>query len=184
MNAPKLICLLGAESTGKSTLARQLAEHFACPWVPEYLRAFCQQHGRTPQRDEQSLILETQHVHELAAAAGLTAATSGSGGTGGRFILCDTAPLTTAIYSDYVFADRSLYDRARALHVRYALTLLCTPDLGWVADGLMRDGPEAQTTVHGMMERELTTLGVPFARVSGAGDSRFAAAKQLLQRLR
>ena len=71
---PKLICILGAESTGKTTLARQLAVHFDCPWVPEYLRAFCDERGRTPYRDEQALILETQHVHELVAAAKARAA--------------------------------------------------------------------------------------------------------------
>ena len=38
MKAAKLICIIGAECTGKTTLARALAAHFACPWVPEHLR--------------------------------------------------------------------------------------------------------------------------------------------------
>src|ERR1035437_2749974 len=45
MKAARLICIIGAECTGKTTLARALAEHFDCPWVPEYLRDFCDAHG-------------------------------------------------------------------------------------------------------------------------------------------
>ena len=181
---PKLICILGAESTGKTTLARQLAVHFDCPWVPEYLRAFCDERGRTPYRDEQALILETQHVHELAAAANARAAAPHAAGTSGLpFVFCDTAPLTTAIYSDYVFGDHSLYARARMLHQRYALTLLCMPDLGWVADGFMRDSTDAQLKIHDMMTRELANLGVPFAQISGRDRTRLGEATQALARL-
>lgn len=169
MNTPRLICILGAESTGKTTLAQQLATHFKTEWVPEYLRAFCDAHARTPRRDEQALILETQHIHELAAA--VIAAESDT-----PFVFCDTAPLTTAIYSDYVFGDPSLYARGRALHARYALTLLCTPDLGWVADGHQRDGPDAQARIQRMMEDELVRLGLPFVRVAGNGTARLLAA--------
>ncbi len=176
MSTPKLICILGAESTGKTTLARQLAAQFACPWVPEYLRAFCDERGRTPQRHEQAQILETQHRHELAAIAGAAQATP--------FIFCDTAPITTAIYSDYVFADASLYARGRTLHARYALTLLCMPDLGWVADGHQRDGPQAQRDVHALIERELARAALPVAPIHGHGEARFNDAVAALDRLR
>lgn len=174
MSAPQLICIIGAESTGKTTLAQQLATRFACLWVPEYLRTFCDDHGRTPHRDEQSLILETQHIHELAALE--QARTSAA-----PFVFCDTAPLTTAIYSDYVFADRSLYARGRALHARYALTLLLAPDLGWTADGILRESPEAQANVNATMERELASLDVPVVRIFGGGDLRLRAALAFLE---
>lgn len=183
MSAPKLICILGAESTGKTTLAQQLAAHFNCPWVPEYLRTFCHERGRTPKRDEQSLILETQHIHELAAVAGIQAAASGATGSAPRYVFCDTAPLTIAIYSEYVFGDGSLYPRAHELHARYALTLLCEPDLGWVADGFLRDSAAAQAAIHTMMERELVHLGLPCARIAGSGNSRSGETAKALARL-
>ena len=75
------------------------------------------------------------------------------------------ASFTPPNRSDYVFGDHSLYARARMLHQRYALTLLCMPDLGWVADGFLRDSADAQLKIHDMMTRELTTLGLPFAQV-------------------
>src|SRR5665647_1631849 len=72
MKAPKLICIIGAECTGKTTLARALAANFDCPWVPEHLRDFCDTHARTPTRDEQPGILEMQHLNELAALGDAT----------------------------------------------------------------------------------------------------------------
>ena len=67
MKAPQLVCLLGAECTGKTTLAQQLADRRCSLWVGEYLRAFCVEKGRTPTRAEQQRILQTQVQHEEAA---------------------------------------------------------------------------------------------------------------------
>ncbi len=173
---PKLICLIGAESTGKTTLAQSLAAHFGCPWVPEYLREFCESRGRTPTPGEQSLILETQVIHESAALA--TARTANA-----AYVFCDTTPLLTAVYSEFVFGDRSLYPRARALQARYALTLLLLPDIAWVADA-QREGAHVQTPVTGLIMAELSALNLPTAEVSGHGPTRFASALHAIAALR
>ena len=169
MKAAKLICIIGAECTGKTTLARALAAHFACPWVPEHLRDFCDSRGRTPTRDEQLSILETQHLAELAAHAQATQQEK-------PFVFCDTAPLLTAIYSDFIFGDRSLYDRARALHSNYALTLLLAPNIAWVADGLQRDGAQVRAPITKMITNELGAMGVPLALIVDQEKERIAAA--------
>lgn len=174
MKTPRLICIMGAESTGKTTLAQSLAAHFDCPWVPEYLRHFCQQQARTPTREEQQSVLEMQHRMELAAQAQ-------AGQWASPFVFCDTAPLLTAIYSDLIFGDQSLYARARALHSGYALTLLLAPDIAWVADGLQRDGEQVRQPVTLMISRELGALALPFSTIAGQGDGRFAAALQAVQ---
>lgn len=177
MKAARLICILGAESTGKTTLAQALATHFDCPWVPEYLRHFCQQHARTPTREEQAQVLEMQRKAEIAAQAQATQRQA-------AFVFCDTAPLLTAIYSDFIFADQSLHARARALHSNYALTLLLAPDLTWIADGLQREGEHVREPVTQMIERELAALALPTATVAGQGELRFAAALNAVQQLR
>ncbi len=174
MTAARLICILGAESTGKTTLAQALARHFDCPWVPEYLRQFCQTEGRTPQREEQVQVLETQVRWESEALAQADQMHA-------PFVFCDTAPLLTAIYSNYIFADTSLLPRGRSLHANYALTLLLAPDIDWVADGLQRDGEHVRAPVHQFIERELTALALPFARISGQGPQRLAAALAAIQ---
>ena len=174
MNTPKLICIIGAESTGKTTLVQALATHFDCPWVTEHLREFCESRGRTPTQHEQSLILETQVSNEVAAQ--FTANQRNR-----RYVFCDTAPLLTAIYSDFVFNDNSLYARARALHSRYALTLLLQPDIAWVADGLQRDGAHVREPITALIERELVAINAPVVRISGQGDARVQAATHAIQ---
>ncbi len=176
MTIARLICILGAESTGKTTLAQSLASHFACPWVPEYLRQFCDEHARTPAREEQALLIRRQREGELAALAQAKQQRA-------SFVFCDTAPLLTAIYSDYIFGDRSLHGQARALHLNYSLTLLLAPDLEWIADGLQRDGEHVRAPVNRLIEQELTALALPFVQIGGTGDRRVAAALQAIEQL-
>ncbi len=172
---PKLICLIGAESTGKTTLAQTLAAHFKCPWVPEYLREFCESRDRTPTRIEQSLILETQVIRESGALVCARIANA-------RYVFCDTAPLLTAIYSEFVFGDQSLFPRARELQTRYALTLILEPDIAWVADA-QRDGAHVQQPITDMINTELIASNVPKAKISGHGTTRFASALNAIMAL-
>ena len=166
---PKIICLIGAECTGKTTLAQALAQRMGGVYVPEYLRRFTEQHGRTPERAEQLHILQEQVRQETAALA--TARRQRQ-----ALVFCDTAPLLTAIYSDAVFADASLYPQAHGLHARYATTLLLEPDIPWVADGLQRDGVQLRATVHARIERALADWAWPHVRIGGALEQRLVAA--------
>ncbi len=169
---PRLICLIGAECTGKTTLAQALAQQMDGLWVPEYLRQFTQTHGRTPQRAEQLHILQEQVRVE-------TEALSLARQQGRCVVFCDTAPLLTAVYSDCVFADTSLYPLARNLHARYALTLFLQPDIPWHADGPQRDGPEARAAVHRAIARALVADGDddwPVVRIAGTPAQRMVQA--------
>jgi nicotinamide riboside kinase len=166
---PRLIALLGAECTGKTALAEALAARTGGLWVPEYLRAFCDTRGRTPRREEQALIMETQHTHMMAALAQAQL-------KGHPYVFCDTTPLMTAIYSRYVFGDESLFPRARALHGLCERTLLCAPDLPWQADGIQRDGPEARAAVDRLLREALALNGIDPHPVAGRGTDRLVAA--------
>jgi NadR type nicotinamide-nucleotide adenylyltransferase len=176
VKAVRLICILGAESTGKTTLAQALARHFDCPWVPEYLRQFCHENARTPRRDEQALVIKMQRDAEIAAQAQATAQQA-------AFVFCDTAPLLTAIYSDFIFGDKSLLAQGRSLHANYALTLLLAPDIDWVADGLQRDGEHVRAPVHQCLQQELAALALPVVQIEGGGDRRLLAALQAIEQL-
>ncbi len=173
-SAEQRICILGAESTGKTTLAQALSSYFVCPWVPEYLREFCQNQGRTPWRQEQEQIMKMQADAENGAAAQARQAQQ-------VFVFCDTAPLMTAIYSEFIFADKSLLPAGRALHTHYALTLLLAPDIAWVADSMQRDGAHVRAPVHQRIHDELRTLALPFALITGLGDKRLANALQVIE---
>ena len=177
MKAPQLICIIGAECTGKTTLARAHAAHFDCPWVAEHLRDFCDSRGRTPTRDEQLPILETQYHAELAARGNAAQQDK-------PFVFCDTAPLLTAIYSDFIFGDQSLYARARALHSNYALTLLLAPNIAWVGDGLQRVGAQVRAPITQMIVRELGAMEMPLTLIAGQENGRIAAAIDAIKALK
>lgn len=176
MAAPQLVCLLGAECTGKTTLAQGLARHFSAFWVPEVLRAFCDTHGRTPKRDEQLAILRSQQAREDEAITQAQLA-------GCAYVFCDTSALLTALYSDFYFSDTSLLELAHALHTRYALTLLLAPDLPWVADGAQRDGIEVQGAIHTRLLHELQSQRFPYIEVSGQGAQRIQTAVEAVNTL-
>ncbi len=163
------ICLIGAECTGKSTLAQALAAHFGGLWVPEHLRTFCELNGRTPRADEQAAIMRAQFEQEEQVAAQALHTACG-------YVFCDGAPLLTAVYSDYYFSDRSLFDCAQALHARYALTLFMQPDLPWQSDGMQRDGEGVRAAVHARVQHALWTLHVHHLAVAGQHDARLQSA--------
>ena len=135
------IAIVGAESTGKTALARDLAAHVAAQrnwrttWVGEVLREWCDAHGRTPMPHEQAAIAAEQARRIDAAAATHD------------LVACDTTPLMTAVYSAMLFDDASLVADAIAFQRRCDLTLLTALDLPWVADGLQRDGPHVRAPV-------------------------------------
>ena len=64
MNTIRRIAVLGAESSGKSTLCEALARRYGTLWVPEYLREFVDTHGRVPFETDQFTIARTQRERE------------------------------------------------------------------------------------------------------------------------
>lgn len=177
---PESICIgiVGAESTGKTTLAAELAAHLgqvtgrAVAWVPEVLRQWCENAGRTPLAHEQASILRTQHQRIDAAASTHP------------LVVCDTTALMTATYSRAVFGDRTLDERAAVLHRRsISMTLLTAIDLPWVADGFLRDGPQVREPVDSMLRELMQTHGIAFAVVGGDGPARLQQAVAAVQGL-
>jgi len=194
------ISVFGPESTGKTTLARALADALAAEGrrvavVAEYLREFCDQHGRTPRRDEQRAIAAEQTRRIAAAAEALAAgaavasragnadAAGIDGSAGPAIVLADTTALMIAVYSDQVFGDTGLYAEAEAAHAHGCeLTLLTALDLPWRADGLQRDGPQVREPVDAKVRAALMRAGVEHAVVHGDGEARTRAALAAIRR--
>jgi nicotinamide riboside kinase len=165
---PRLICLIGAECCGKTTLARQLAAHTGARLLPELLRGWCELRGRSPRQDEQAALMLAQieaEDQQLALARQ----------TRDEQVICDTGPLLTAVYSVFYFADPSLLAAAQAHHARYDLTLWLQPDLPWQADAQQRDGPAARLAVHHLLAQQLAQQPRVCA-VQGQGSARLQAA--------
>lgn len=166
--ATRLICLIGAECTGKSTLAQQLAAQTGGQVVPEVLRDWCVRHGRTPRGYEQAALMQAQ-IHAENQALALMDKGNGA------MLFCECGPLLTAVYSQFYFADNSLLAAAHLHQNRYAMTLWLQPDLPWVADGLQRDGLAVQAAVHCLLGQQLAQHS-PVVAVGGVGPARLEAA--------
>ena len=163
------IALLGAESTGKTRLARELAAEFTrrgrtATAVAEALREWCETHQRTPRPEEQLPIAQEQErrVDEACARCDV--------------VIADTTAVMVAIYSAMLFKDGSLYQFALERQRTYDVTLVTGLDLPWVADGLQRDGPHVREPVDALVRAMLGQAGIPFRVVYGSGPDRVAAA--------
>jgi nicotinamide riboside kinase len=165
----RVIAIVGAESTGKTTLAGALqrallAQGHRVALVGEYLREFCARERRTPRAAEQAMI-----AHEQSARIAVAAAAH-------DLVIADTTALMTAVYSNHLFGDRRLLDDAIRQQARCHLTLLTTLDLPWVADGLQRDGAHVREPVEAALRAALLDSGLSFAVIAGIGDARTGAA--------
>lgn len=173
------IAIVGAESTGKSELAHALADALErefglhCHVVDEYLREWCDEHGRTPRADEQSGIAREHARRIIDAAASLDI----------DVLLCDTTPMMVSVYSDLLFNDRSIEPMAAACQRKMAVTLLTALDLPWVADGLQRDGPHVRGPVDALVRARLHVWGVTWSLIGGTGPARVASALDALRPL-
>ena len=173
----RIVAILGAESTGKTTLARVLALELRAlglkaTVVGEYLREFCEREGRTPRVDEQAAITaeQTRRIEQAAAQ-------------NCDIVLADTTALMTAVYSELVFNDRSLYAQALAWQrERCCATLLTGLDLPWLADGHQRDGPHVREPVDALIRAALAGAGLACSVIYGEGEARTGAAVQALRR--
>lgn len=169
-----IIAILGAESTGKTTLAHALALELRARGrrvlgVREYLREFCDLLGRTPQPHEQAAIAAEQWRRIEAAAQD------------GSTVVADTTPLMIALYSRLLFGDESLLAGALTLQHRCNHTLLTGLDLPWQADGLQRDGPHVREPVDALLRAALAGAALPHSVVYGRGAARTDAALAALR---
>jgi len=169
-----VIALLGAESTGKTTLARALhrtlqAQGHHVALVEEALREFCLRTGRTPRHDEQAGIAGLQSLH-IAEAARTH-----------ELVVADTTSMMVAVYNQLLFDDPSLLPLAVAEQARHRVTLLMALDLPWVPDPGIRDGAHVREPVDALLRSALLDGGVAFSVVAGHGEQRLAHALRAVQ---
>jgi hypothetical protein len=88
------------------------------------------------------------------------------------WLLSDTTPLMTAIYSHLLFDDERLYPMALAHQTLYDITLVMGLDLPWVPDGLQRDGPQVRGPIDTLVRQALERSGTPYRVVYGQGPRR------------
>ena len=163
---PRRIGLLGGESTGKSTLARQLADALPGLVAAEYLRDFVASHGRAPTPDDQEGIFLTQQ-------AGVDAVVSAAERAHIPWVIADPLPLMTAIYSVVYFDDDALIASGIDDASTYDVLLWCAPDIPWQVDQGVRDGADYRDRAETVIA-DLIAPALPLHRISGSETQRLA----------
>ena len=139
MREPGLISVVGGESTGKSTLAAALGTRLPAVVVGEHLRDWVSAHGgRVPRPDEQADVMAAHRESERSALAHAHR-------EGREWVVSDSGPLMTAVYSIQYYDDFTLLDRAVEWTARSDWVVWCQDDFPWQPDP-QRDGAHARAT--------------------------------------
>ena len=169
----KRVVVLGAESTGTTTLSRELAAHFGAPWVPEYGREYCEKNWTGEdypwQEREFTLIAAEQLRRENEAAR------ESSG-----LVICDTDAFATRLWHHRYFGHFSPVVDAIAASQRPDLYLLTGDEIPFVQDGL-RDGESIRHQMHAHFEAELRAQSVPYYLLRGSREERLSKAVALVE---
>jgi nicotinamide riboside kinase len=169
------IAIFGPESTGKTTLATQLADYYKTVWVPEFARDYLQE-----KLDSGRGICDIDDM--LPIAYGQTKLENEAVLIANKYLFCDTNLLVTKVFSElyYNFCD-SLLDKAARAH-QYDLIFLTDIDVPWEDDDL-RDSPDGRETVFEVFKQSLIDNNKPFIVISGDKDSRLKKAIAIIEDL-
>ena len=166
------VVLTGSESTGKTTLAGQLARHYDADLVPEFVRAYAEQKGGSIEFNDHGPIahgqisLEDEHIARAA-----------------RLIVQDTDLLSTVVYCKHYFGHCPPWIEESAAARRPDLYLLCEIDLDWIADGV-RDRGHMRDEMQQLFRDAVRESAVPTVTITGVGDERLDRAVDAIDALR
>lgn len=167
----KTVCLHGAESTGKSVLCERLLVSRNWPYVPEYGRLYCEEHGVGLTMSDLLSIAEGQVRMNRNALQKEDA----------PVLLLDTDQLMTAAWAQMLFGE---VPSELLAYPKADLYLLFAADVPWQEDGTRffgEDGQRAQFAA--LAEEMLVRAQVPFVRISGTWDERVLQASNAIDAL-
>ena len=162
------VVVFGSESTGKTTLAKQLATHYQAPLACEFVRQYAEVKRAPLEVTDVEAIAHGQLASEREAEALAVRHAS-------PLVILDTDLNSTVVYSRHYYGDCPSWidDAARAR--RADLYLLLSIDVPWVAD-TQRDRGGRRPEMHALFQNRLAAIGARCVEVSGNWAARFARA--------
>ena len=163
------VAITGPESTGKSTLAAQLATHYQTVWVPEFARSYIAELPQryTPQDIEKIARGQFSSVQEVLSAAN-------------KILFADTDLFVIKIWFTHAFGYCPAWILEALEKQNFELYLLMNVDLPWQADE-QREHPHLRQFFYDWYKQELELYGFPFAEISGNQEERFQNALEHVQ---
>jgi len=157
----KKIALLGAESTGKTTLCQQLAKHYHTLFVPEYARDYFNIHDINNYTIEdldiiakEQIELENQYITKA-----------------NKVLICDTTLLTIKIWSLHKFNSVSDFISNSIPKMNYDFYLILNNDVPWIEDNQRKD-KDLREQIFEMNQTELQNINANYSIVKGLNQYR------------
>lgn len=160
------IVLTGPESTGKSTLAKQLSEHFNGGLLPEYARSYISNLERPYSYGDIEIIAKKQ-INDLNNYKPKASC---------NLLFLDTYLIITKVWFEVVFNKVPDWVLTSLASSKIDLFLLCAPDLPWERDDLRENGGEMREWLYKEYERNLKKYNFTYKIVQGFGASRLNCA--------
>jgi NadR type nicotinamide-nucleotide adenylyltransferase len=170
-NYIKKICLYGSESVGKTTLAKELAEHYKTVWVPEMAREYLGEKKCVYEDFVWIARWQTTEVLRQSLYAN-------------KILICDTDVITTELYARIYFDDcpKEVLDLQRVVH--YDLYLFLEADVPWVGDEQRDLGdPSVRKGIRDMFLNALLERGIQPVMIKGDWAARKEQAIKAIDKL-
>ncbi len=174
----KKIVILGPESTGKSTLCEQLAQHYETSWCPEFAREYLLTNGANYEYDDLLTIAKGQLALEDEYATTLENQSIPLLENGGHIpLFIDTDMYVMKVWCEFAFGQCHRFILDEIISRPYDLYLLCNVDLPWAADEL-REYPELQTRqkLYNIYKDIMINQEVSWIEISGNYEERLRKA--------
>jgi NadR type nicotinamide-nucleotide adenylyltransferase len=165
------VSIIGADCTGKTALAKSLADHYGTIWVPEFAREFLLANGGKCNVSDMITISRSQVMAEALALP-----------KANRILFSDGSPLASCVWSMRYFGEITP-DLIELAHSHtYDLYLLADTDLPWEGDGL-RNSQHLRSWLHQEFVSRLRCSGCRFSVVHGTGEHRLESAIEAVDAL-
>lgn len=180
----KKIVIIGPESTGKSTLCKQLAAHYNTVWVKEYAREYLLKNGTNYSYENLLDIAKGQVASEELEARSWEAANKSEIDNLQSKIFIDTDMYVMKVWCEFVFEKCHHWILNRIVERKYDLYLLCNIDLPWVKDEL-REYPdlESREKLYRHYKDIMVNQNVPWVDISGTYEERLQKALDAVDKL-
>lgn len=170
------IVLFGPESTGKTTLAKELAAHFNTHWVPEYMRTYLEKKWNAYNRSCEIEDLRAIAIGQMASENQLSK-------TANQVLFCDTNLLEIKVYSEVYYQGYCDPLIAKYAEINsYDLYFLTYIDVPWEAD-VLRDKPFEREQMYANFKKALEKYNKPYVVLSGSLEERLNIAVKQVEKL-
>lgn len=190
----KKIVILGPESTGKSTLCKQLAAYYKTKWCPEYAREYLLTHGKNYNYEDLLTIakgqiaLEEEYLKKVNSQWSMVNKKNSPDSPftihHSPLLFLDTNMYVMKVWCEFVFGKCHPYILGQIAERKYDLYLLCNTDLPWVKDELREyPDPETRQKLFHIYKDIMKNQEVPWYEIGGNHEKRLQKAIEAVDNL-